>query len=53
MKEYFANADAGLFGLLIFFIFFVTMLIWLFRPGSAASYKKFGNIPLKDSNDER
>lgn len=52
MKEYFASSGAGIIGLLIFFVFFIAMLAWLYRPGSGDSYKKFGNIPLKDGSDE-
>jgi cbb3-type cytochrome oxidase subunit 3 len=52
MKEYFANVDAGIIALLFFFGFFIAMLAWLFRPGSKAKYKEYGNIPLKGKDDE-
>lgn len=52
MKEYFANADVGIIGLLLFFSFFIVMLVWIFRPGSKDKYKEYGNIPLKGHDDE-
>lgn len=52
MKEYFASPDAGLYGLLFFFTFFIVMLIWLFRPGNKDRYKSYGDIPLKDDKHE-
>jgi cbb3-type cytochrome oxidase subunit 3 len=52
VKQYFANADAGLIGLLFFFAFFVAILIWVFRPGSKSLYTNHGQIPLKDDNND-
>lgn len=54
MKELFADAGAGLVGLLLFFMIFVGILIWVFRPGSGEKYKDAGRIPLEeeDSNGE-
>lgn len=44
--------NAGTIGLLLFFIFFLVMLAWVFRPGSKRDYAKCANIPLKeDKND--
>ncbi len=51
MKEYFANPDFGLIGLLFFFVFFCVVAIWTYRPGGKSVYKKFGDIPLME-NDE-
>ena len=47
-KSFFADADAGLIGLLFFFTFFCGVLIWIFRPGAKDYFKKQGDIPLKD-----
>lgn len=51
MKELFANADAGLYGLLFFFVFFCAVALWTFRPGAKKHYQDQGKIPLKE-NDE-
>lgn len=48
----FLNMHAGTLGLLIFFIFFVVMLAWIFRPGSKDIYIAQANIPLKEGKDE-
>lgn len=37
----------GLFGLLFFFVFFMGMVAWVYRPGAAQAYRERGNIPLK------
>ncbi|MCG6901844.1 MAG: cbb3-type cytochrome c oxidase subunit 3 [Rhodobacter sp.] len=34
--------------LLAMFGFFVAVVIWAFRPGSSATYKAVGEIPLRD-----
>lgn len=48
----FLTIHPGTAGLLLFFVFFVTMLAWVFRPGSKQGYAKCANIPLKeDGND--
>jgi cbb3-type cytochrome oxidase subunit 3 len=44
----FASTYAGLGGLLFFFIFFVGMALWIFRPGAKGKYQKDAEIPLKD-----
>lgn len=48
----FLSDKAGLLGLLFFVSFFIAMLFWVFRPGAKDKFKDFGNIPLKDKNDE-
>jgi cbb3-type cytochrome oxidase subunit 3 len=53
VKEFFASAELGLIGLLIFFTFFVAMLIWLYRPGTKTYYKNLGKIPLEDETHDR
>ena len=35
-------------GLLFFFIFFLGLLVWVFRPGSKPSYILKAQIPLKE-----
>ncbi|MGN7438963.1 MAG: cbb3-type cytochrome c oxidase subunit 3 [Alcanivorax sp.] len=52
MKSFFANPDLGLIGLLFFFIFFCTMVLWTFRPGSKSKYDKHANIPLDENEAE-
>ncbi|MAF97032.1 MAG: CcoQ/FixQ family Cbb3-type cytochrome c oxidase assembly chaperone [Micavibrio sp.] len=51
MKEFFADADAGLYGLLFFFAFFCVVLLWTFRPGAKKQYEDQGNIPLKETEE--
>lgn len=34
-------------GLLLFFVFFVGMLVWIYRPGSQKAYEQDANIPFK------
>ena len=38
----------GIGGLLFFFIFFVGVIAWVFRPGSKEKYRKWGRIPLRE-----
>ncbi len=42
------SANAGLIGLLFFFVFFTIMVAWVFRPGAKSEYKKKGLIPLEE-----
>lgn len=39
---------AALLGLLFFFIFFVVMAFWVYRPGAKDSYKHDAHIPLNE-----
>ena len=39
----------GLFSLLVFFLFFLGMLIWVFKT-KAADFREVSNIPLDQSN---
>lgn len=48
MKELFANADVGTFGLILFFVFFCVVVAWTLRPSAKSKYKEFGEIPLKE-----
>ncbi len=52
MKSFFANPDMGLIGLLFFFIFFCTVIIWTFRPGAKKFYQDQAQIPLNDKEAE-
>ena len=40
---------SGTATLLFFFIFFLGVLAWVFRPGSTDKYKKWGQIPLEEN----
>ena len=51
MKQFFADADLGLIGLLFFFAFFSLVTLWTFRPGAKKKYQDHGNIPLKDNEE--
>ena len=42
-----SNQAIGIGSLLFFVIFFLGVLLWVFRPGSKSKYKKWGKIPLK------
>lgn len=46
----FLATHAGPIGLVFFFVFFLAVLAWVFRPGSGARFKQYGNIPLKDGD---
>ncbi|MAZ75687.1 MAG: hypothetical protein CMH31_00110 [Micavibrio sp.] len=49
MKQIFASADYGLLGLILFFMFFIFITLWTFRPSAKKKYKDIGNIPLKEN----
>lgn len=53
MKEIFASADAGLIGLLFFFVFFCAVVLWTFRPGAKKKYEDNANIPLNEDDGEK
>jgi len=48
MKELFANADIGIFGLILFFMFFCLVVAWTLRPSAKSKYKTYGEIPFKE-----
>ena len=52
MKFIFADGAAGLAGLLIFFIFFLGVVFWVFRPGSKSKYQQDAQIPLKEYDND-
>jgi cbb3-type cytochrome oxidase subunit 3 len=33
--------------LILFFVIFIGVLIWVFRPGSKRTYKQIENLPLE------
>lgn len=51
MKSLFASADAGLIGLIFFFVFFCGVALWTFRPGAKKKYQNHADIPLKESQE--
>jgi cytochrome c oxidase cbb3-type subunit 4 len=51
MKEVFASGSAGLIGLLFFFIFFMGVVLWVFRPGSKKKYSQDARIPLEEKEE--
>ncbi|MGB4056899.1 MAG: CcoQ/FixQ family Cbb3-type cytochrome c oxidase assembly chaperone [Alphaproteobacteria bacterium] len=44
----FSSALAGVAGLLFFFVFFVAMAMWVYRPGAKAKYQNDAHIPFKE-----
>lgn len=52
MKELFANADAGMAGLIFFLVLFLGVVAWLFRPGAKTTYKQHSEIPLREDKDK-
>ena len=53
MKEMYASAEYGIFGLILFFVLFIGIVYWLYAPGSKNRFQQYGQIPLEDDNDER
>lgn len=48
MENYsFLRELADSWGLLVLFVFFVSMVAWVFRPGSRATYDDCAAIPLR------
>lgn len=35
--------------LVFFFVFFIGVIAWVFRPGSGRKYRKWGRIPLDEN----
>lgn len=46
----FSSALAGVAGLLFFFVFFVAMAVWVFRPGAKDKYQDDAQIPFREPN---
>ncbi len=51
MKELFANADAGITGLILFLVIFCGAVLWTMRPSAKLKYKKYGEIPLREDQE--
>ena len=51
MKELFANADAGMTGLLFFFILFMGITVWSFLPRNKQTIESYKFIPLREDNN--
>lgn len=49
----FINSNAGLIGLLLFFVFFTVMAVWVYRPGQKKHYQSFAQIPLEENENDR
>jgi cbb3-type cytochrome oxidase subunit 3 len=52
MKELFANADIGTFGLILFFALFCIVVGWTLRPGAKNKYKQHGEIPFREDQKD-
>ncbi len=48
MRDTFANADAGMAGLIICLTIFLAVMVWVFRPKSKDKFKKYGEIPFNE-----
>ena len=46
-----AFADSWM--LLAMFIFFIGVVVWVFRPGASKTYRDTANIPLRDDQPGR
>lgn len=44
----FIVTNAGLMGLIFFFILFLGIVAWTYRPGSKRKYQKYAYIPLNE-----
>lgn len=47
MIDFIVN-NAGLIGLIFFFVLFLGITAWTYRPGSAKKYQKYAYIPLNE-----
>ncbi len=45
--------NAGLSGLLFFFVFFSLTLLWLYTPGRKNHFETLANIPLDEDEHDR
>lgn len=46
--KYFTDLHLTSMGLIIFFVFFICVVVWVFRKNSNAFYGHMQNMPLKD-----
>ncbi|MFC3613185.1 cbb3-type cytochrome oxidase subunit 3 [Lutimaribacter marinistellae] len=48
MEDYtFLRQMADSWGLLVLFLFFIGVILWVFRPGSRKKYEDTANIPFR------
>lgn len=52
MKQLFASADFGLFGLLFFFVIFLGVALWTYSPSRKKDIEALKNIPLHDEDHD-
>lgn len=53
MEHYtFLRHLADSWGLLAMFLFFVGVILFVFRPGSKAEYEKMAKIPLQNGSED-
>ena len=45
----FMSSNAGLIGLLFFFVFFCLVALWTFRPNAKKEYERNAKIPLQEN----
>ncbi len=48
----FIAANAGMIGLMFFFIFFGFVTLWTFRPNAKKYYDRQALIPLEENNND-
>ncbi len=49
MEEYtFLRQFADSWMLLVLFVFFIGIILWVFRPGSSKTYEDTANIPFRN-----
>lgn len=46
--RFFTDTHLTAMGLLIFFLFFVSVLFWVYRKSSSELYNRLEQMPLKD-----
>ena len=46
--KFFTDIHLTSFGLLIFFLFFVGVLVWVYRKTSSNLYQRMEQLPLQD-----
>jgi cbb3-type cytochrome oxidase subunit 3 len=46
--KYFTDLHLTSIGLIIFFVFFISVLVWVFRKNSKYFYNEMQNMPLRD-----
>jgi len=54
MKEglkYFTDTHLTALGLILFFVFFITMVVWVFRKDSKQIYSKRAQLPLQPDRE--